>query len=374
MKSMLILEDGSLFEGNSIGVAGEKMGEVVLNTSVVGYQESMTDPANAGKILIFTYPLIGNYGVAKKFFESRRSFVNAVIIKEESRMFSNWQAEDSFNNFLKKEKVVAISEVDTRTLAVRIRNGGQMLGILSTKGAKKDVLLKKLNEYKQSLINEATTEKQFYNFLYLKNDFIKLVSTKKIKEINGKSGPKIAILDIGILNSFIKQLRNSGCNILLLPYNTNADKILELKPDGLVIPNGPEEDKAIPGIVTTVQKLLGKIPMMGISTGHELIYLALGGKLQKLKVGHHGSNYPVKSPSSYKGHITVQNHSFIADEDSLKGRDDIKITLRHVNDNSIEEMESKKLKFISTQYYPVSPGSDEVNTAFKKFLNIIKGS
>jgi len=363
MRGILVLEDGSYFEGVPIGVAGERIGEVVLNTAVVGYQEIMTDPANAGKILVFTYPLIGNYGVAKKFYESGRCWIETLVIKEESKMYSNWQAEDSFNNFLKKEHLVAISEVDTRTLAVKIRDRGQMLGIVSTvvpldrKEAKINDLLKKIKDYKKEM----------------RKDFIRNISVKRITEIKGNpSGPKIVILDLGILNSFLKQLKSLGCNITLLPYNTDADKILGLNPDGLIISSGPEEDEAISKIVGLVKRLVGKIPLLGISLGHEIICLALGGRLRKLKVGHHGINYPVKSPSSYKGDITVQNHSFIVDEESIKGRNDINITLRNVNDDSIEEMESSPLRFISTQYYPVSPGFDEVNGVFKRFLELIK--
>lgn len=357
MRGILMLEDGSYFEGISIGEAGERIGEVVLNTAVVGYQEIMTDPANAGKILVFTYPLIGNYGVAKKFYESRRCWIEALIIKEESKIHSNWQAEDSFNNFLKEERLIAISEVDTRTLAVKIRDSGQMVGIVSSKEAKIGNLLKKLKEDKKDI----------------RRDFIKNISVKKITEIKGNtSGPKIAILDLGVLNSFVEQLKTLGCDLTLLPYNTDADKILELNLDGLIISNGPEEDEAISGIVEVVKKLIGKIPLLGISLGHEIISLALGGRLRKLKLGHRGVNYPVKSPSSYKGDITVQNHSFVVDEESIKGRDDINITLRNVNDDSIEEMESGPLKFISTQYYPVSPGFDEVNGVFKRFLELIK--
>ena len=356
MRGILVLDDGSYFEGISIGTAGERMGEVVLNTGVVGYQEVMTDPANAGKILVFTYPLVGNYGVARKFSESRRCWLQAVIVKEESKMYSNWQAEDTFNNFLEKERLVGISEVDTRTLAVKIRDSGEMLGIVSSREANISYLLEKLKGHKRDI----------------KNDFIRKISIKKITEIgDNPSGPKIAVIDLGFLNSFLKQLKSLGCNLTLLPYNTGAEQILGLNPDGLIISNGPEEDEAISKIVEVVRKLVGKIPLLGISLGHEIICLALGGRLKKLKVGHRGVNYPVKSPPSYKGDITVQNHSFVVDEDLIKGRDDIKITLRNVNDNSIEEMESIPLRFISTQYYPVSPGFDEVNEVFKRFLKMI---
>jgi carbamoyl-phosphate synthase, small subunit len=354
MKAKLVLEDGSVFDGISVGAEGEKIGEVMINTAVVGYQEMATDPTNAGKILVLTYPLIGNYGVAKKFNESRKCWISGLIIKESSRIQSNWQSEGPLEGFLKKEDVVTISDVDTRTLATTIRDKGEMLGIVSTKSSTNDELLKKLKDHKRNRLEE-----------------IKNISVKRPTEIKGKpSGANIAVLDLGMKNSFIKQLATLGCNITLLPYNTKAKDILALKPDGLIVSNGPENDAAIPGIAITVGELLGKIPMMGIATGHEIIGLALVGKLTKMKIGHHGSNYPIKPPDSFKGEITVQNHSYIIDESSIKSKKNVTITMRNVNDNSIEELESKQLKFISTQYNPVSPGFDEVNGAFIRFLKI----
>ena len=357
MKATLVLEDGSTFQGVSIGVSGERIGELILYTGVVGYQEVLTDPANAGKIVVFTYPLIGNYGIAKKFYESGKAWPEAVVIKEKSRMYSNWQAEESFDDFLKKEDLVAASEVDTRTLAVKIRDDGQMLGIISTKEIKPAKLLKKLKDYKKKP----------------DLDFIRKISVKKITKIKeGSQGLKIAILDLGMPKSFIKQLETLGCNLTLLPYNTDKNTILKLNPDGLIISSGPEEDKTILGIVGEVKQLVGKIPILGISTGHQILSLALGGRLEKMKLGHHGVNYPVKSAFSHKGDITVQNHSFVVDEESIKDKNDVEITLRNVNDNSIEEMESSRLKFISTQYYPASPGFNEVNDVFRRFLNQVR--
>ncbi|MFA5085076.1 MAG: carbamoyl phosphate synthase small subunit, partial [Candidatus Omnitrophota bacterium] len=253
MKAKLVLEDGSVFEGISVGAEGEKIGEVVLNTAVVGYQEMVTDPTNAGKILVLTYPLIGNYGVAKKFNESGKCRISGLIIKESSRTYSNWQAEGPFEGLLKKEDVVTISDIDTRTLAIAIRDKGEMLGIVSTKDSTIDKLLKKLGNYDRHALES-----------------IRDISVKKpVKVKDSPSGANIAVLDLGIKNSFIKQLSTLGCDITLLPYNTKAKDILALKPDGLIISNGPENDPAIPEIVNTVKESLGKIPMMGIATGHE---------------------------------------------------------------------------------------------------------
>jgi carbamoyl-phosphate synthase small subunit len=368
MEVKLVLEDGSCFKGTSIFGVGEKIGEIILNTAVVGYQELLTDPSNAGKILVLTYPLIGNYGTSSKFNESKKSYVEALVVKELSRIYSNWQAEDSLANFLKKQKTFAVEGIDTRTLAVKIREKGEMFGIVSTKEKNENKLLKRL---KKAVKNK-------------KKNFIKDISAKKTTKVrDNASGKKIAVLDLGMTSGFLKQLKTLGCSVTFLPFDTSAEKILKANYKGLIISNGPEDDKAIPKVVKTVKKLLGKIPVLGISTGHEVIALALGGKLKKMKLGHHGVNYPVlpapmshrdkqagKPPNSFKGEITVQNHSFVVDEDSIKDRKDIEITLKNVNDNSIEEMESKKLKFISTQYYPASPGFDEVNPVFKRFMKL----
>ncbi len=357
MPAILVLEDGSLFPGVSVAAEGERVGEVAFDTAVVGYEGMVTDPSNAGKILVLTYPLIGNYGIANKFLESQRCFVGALAIKEKSRIFSNWQAEDSLESFMKKENAIVISGIDTRTLAVKIRDKGEMLGMVSTMGSDKAALMKRLKEHK----------KRF------KKDHIRLISVKKATRLEGAcGGPRIAIIELGILNGFVRQLKSLKCDITLLPYNTSADMILGSKFDGLIISNGPEADAALPGVVKTVKGVLGKLPVLGISLGHEIICLALGGKISRMKVGHHGVNYPVKFPSSYKGVITVQNHSYVVDEKSLKGKRSVKITSRNINDNTVEGMESARLKFISTQYYPLSPGFDEVSEVFKRFVAITR--
>ena len=356
MSAILLLEDGTSFEGISLGVSGESIGEVVLYTGVVGYQEMMTDPTNAGKILAFTYPLIGNYGIAERFNESRRCWIAGLIVKEQSRIRSNWEATEALPGFLKEQGLVAAGEVDTRTLTVKIRDDGQMLGILSTQGKRKAELMEKLKESRKSP----------------RRDFICQISVDQIFEFKGTgSGPRIAVLDLGVCNSFLEQIKALGCQILLLPYHVDADEILSLKADGVVISNGPEEDQALPRVTETVRGLVGKVPLLGISTGHEIISLALRGKLKRMKVGHHGANYPVVPPSSCKGDITFQNHSFVVDEETIKGRSDLQVTLRNLNDGSIEELQSSPLRFISTQYYPISPGAGEVHEVFRRFLAVL---
>ncbi len=357
MKGYLVLEDGTVFEGVSAGVEGERIGDVVLNTAVVGYQEMMTDPANAGKILVPTYPLIGNYGVAEKFSESPRCWIHGLAVKELSSVTSNWQAEDSLRNFIVEREVLALDEIDTRTLAVTIRDKGEMRAIMATGDNDPKTLLKKLKDTQQA-----------------PPAFIKEISvTKPTEVVASEERPRIAVIDLGIPRSFIRQLDTLGCTVTLLPYNTKAEKILKsYKPDGLIISSGPENDEALPAVVEQVKKLLGKLPILGISTGHEIIARVLGAVITKMKVGHHGVNYPVKKPDSFKGYITVQNHSYVVDESSLEKNDDVAITLRNVNDDSIEELQSGTLNFISTQYYPASPGNGEVNEVFENFFKRIE--
>ena len=356
MKAVLVLEDGSSIEGISIAQTGEKIGQVVLNTAVVGYQEMITDPSNAGKILVLTYPLIGNYGAAAKFYESKKCWLAGLVIKESSRISSNWQSEMSFEDFIKKEGVLGIMDADTRTLATTIRDKGEMFGIISTENSSTADLVSKIKEFKKK--NPPS--------------HIKDISVKKPTVIGSfPGGPKIAVLDMGMLNSFTKQLNNLGCNVTLVPYATDAREILAMRPDGVIISNGPEEDENIHKITDTVKALLGKIPMMGISSGHEILGLALGADRKSMAIGHHGVNYPIKGNNSYKGEITVQNHSYILDDAAIKSRKDVSVTMRNVNDNTIEEMESKSMKFISVQYYPSSPGFDEPNGAFLRFLKML---
>ncbi|MCM8760982.1 MAG: hypothetical protein NC933_02440, partial [Candidatus Omnitrophica bacterium] len=269
---------------------------------------------------------------------------------------SNWQAEGSLCDFIKEEKVTAISEGDTRTLAITIRDKGEMFGAISTTDLKKESLLKKLSQQKTN-----------------GKDFIKAISVKHPTPLKtGSSGPTIAVLDLGMLNSFIHQLKILNCNVTLLPDGTSASDILSMRVDGLIISNGPENDISLPKVADTVKTVLGKIPMLGIATGHQVIGMAMGCKLRKLKIGHHGVNYPVRPAASFKGEITAQNHSYVIDENSLKNNKSVAITLRNVNDDTIEAMESKTLKFMSVQYNPASPGFEEINEVFPRFLSMAK--
>jgi carbamoyl-phosphate synthase small subunit len=357
MKATLTLEDGSSFSGEAPGVSGEKCGEVILNTAVIGYQEMLTDPANAGKILALTYPLIGNYGVAPKFNESNRCLLSGLAIKEKSRIYSNWQARASFDKFIKDQGLLVISEIDTRTLAVHLRDKGEMLGIISTLNQDTQKLLSRIESFKKKNVK----------------DYISKISVRKPTLLGKvKSKYRIAVLDLGITASVIRQLETLGLSVYVFPYNTKPEEILSIKPAGLIISNGPEADVVVKEVVNNIKNLVKKVPLLGISTGHQILASALGAKIKKMPLGHRGLNYPMSKPDSYKSEITVQNHSYVVDAASLKNIKGIKITGYNLNDSSVEEMESKSLKLIGAQYYPVSPGFNEVNDVFKRFLKMIK--
>jgi carbamoyl-phosphate synthase small subunit len=355
MKAILMLEDGKSFIGEALG-SGESIGRLALNTAVVGYQEMLTDPANAGKILALTYPLIGNYGCAPKFNESSRVWAEGLVIKEKTRLTSNWQAQQSFDDFVKERKLPLICGIDTRALAVHLRQKGEIYGAISTQcGSAKELLAKiaaREKEKKESRLPE--------------------VGLKKPLHCGRAGGKKIAVLDLGLTKSILAQLEKLGLNITVVPYYTSAAEILRAKPKGLVISGGPEQDPGLGEVIERIKPIIGKIPLLGISTGHQVVALALGVKLARMRLGHRGVNYPLQRPDSYKGEITSQNHGWCVDADSLAKIKAVKITSYNLNDRSVEEMESKKLKILGAQYLPVSPGLGEVNALFKRFVKMME--
>lgn len=356
MRAILMLEDGKSFIGQGVGVSGEKIGEVIMNTAVVGYQEMITDPANAGKILVLTYPLIGNYGCAPKFNESKGVWLAGLVIKESSRIYSNWQAKQSFDNFVKENGLLVLAGVDTRTLAVHLRQKGESLGIISTANFEAKDLLSKINDFKKKKQESVLPKVSLSRPQYLGN--------KKAKK-------RIAVLDLGLTQSILRQLETLGLNIRVLPYNTKPQEILKLRTHGLIISSGPEEDEGLKEVILNIKELIGKMPILGISTGHQVLAQALGAKINRLKLGHHGVNYPLTQPTSFKGEVTTQNHSYVVDTESLGKIKAVKITAYNLNDRSVEEIESKKLKLLGVQYIPASPGFNEVNNVFKRFIKLM---
>lgn len=350
-----MLEDGQSFKGETLGSGAEACGELIFNTAVVGYQEMLTDPANAGKILVLTYPLIGNYGCAEKFNESKKVWCAGLVIKEQTRISSNWQAQKSFDSFVKEQNLSVITGVDTRTLAVHLRQKGEMAGIISKNNSGPKELTAKIESWRKNRGASLLPE----------------ISVSKPHTAAAKKGAKrVAVLDLGLTKSILRQLEILGLSVSILPYNSRPKEILSLKAQGLIISGGPEEDSGLEEVIANVKNILGRLPLLGIATGCQVIARALGAKTEKMKLGHHGVNYPVYNPASYKGEITVQNHSHVINTDSLNKIKAVKITAYNLNDRSIEEIESRKLKILGLQYNPVSPGFSEVNGAFKKFAKM----
>ncbi|HNW38814.1 MAG TPA: glutamine-hydrolyzing carbamoyl-phosphate synthase small subunit [Candidatus Omnitrophota bacterium] len=354
MKAILFLEDGKSFIGES-DFSTEDLGEVILNTAVVGYQEMITDPANAGKILVFTYPLIGNYGCAPKFSESGKIWVSGLVMKEKSKIYSNWQAKSSLDDFLKAHKKTAIYNLDTRTLTVHLREKGPLTGIISTLEFDPQKLADKIKKFKQQPIKTWLPE----------------VSVQKIHSLGKTKGKKIAVLDLGATCGLISQLEALGFSLKVFPYNASAKQILAAKPKGLVLSSGPENDCGLEAVAQNIKPLIGKLPIFGAATGCQVLAMAAGAQLLRLKLGHRGANYPIARPGTFKGEITVQNHEYVIDNNSLRKIKEIKVTAYNLNDHTIEEIESKKLKIVAVAYNPVSAGFNQVNSILIKFSKLL---
>lgn len=356
MEAILALEDGKIFRGKSFGSTGERYGEVVFNTSMTGYQEILTDPSYKGQIVTMTYSLIGNYGINQEDVESRLPFVEGFVVKEYSKISSNWRAQASLNDYLKENNILGIEAVDTRALTLHIREAGAMKAVLSTEDLDQNSLVKKAKA-SGGLVGQ---------------DLVKDVTVSKFYEWNKTGKYKVVVLDCGVKFSILRKLAACGCRVIVVPAKTTAQEILEMKPNGILLSNGPGDPAPVTYVVKTTQELMGKIPIFGICLGHQMLGLALGGKTYKLKFGHHGGNHPVKDLKTGNVSITVQNHGFCVDIDSLNKKD-IEITHINLNDQTLEGMRHKRLPIFSVQFHPeASPGPHDAEYLFDKFIEMMK--
>ncbi len=370
MKAWLALEDGLVFEGEGFGAEGEIYGEVVFNTSLTGYQEILTDPSYKGQIVVMTNPHIGNYGINAQDEESLQPWVEGFVVRELSPVVSNYRSEETLHDYLKRHGRIGIQGVDTRKLVKHLRDHGAQKGIISTAEGDPKKLVKKAQD-SPSIVGI---------------DLVKEVTCKKPYEFKGKSHPdfgwgepgpsqkrwKIVALDCGIKFNILRKLDQHGFDVTVVPASTTAKQILDYKPEGLFLSNGPGDPAAVTYVIETVRSLVGKLPIFGICLGHQMVGLALGGTTSKLKFGHRGGNHPVMDLKTKKIEITSQNHGFIVDLESLP-KDDVELTHINLNDKTLEGLSHKKVPLFSVQHHPEnSPGPHDSDYLFKRFHEMIE--
>jgi len=351
VKIQLILENGAVFYGNAFGYVKETVGEVVFNTGVVGYQEILTDPTYAGKIVCMTYPLIGNYGINLEDMESKGTKIAGLIVRGKCDYPNNWRMEMDLDGYLKQNKVLGMEGIDTRALTRILRDSGTMKGIITAR----------VDSLTPSQISQKFST-------YSGKNIVEEVTTKEKYIIDGR-GLHLAVIDMGIKNSMLKAFQKRGCKLSVFPAFASAEEILESNPDGIFISNGPGDPKNIPSIIETVKGLIGKKPVVGVCTGHQIIAIALGCTVDKMKFGHHGGNHSVKNMDTGRCYITSQGHEFVV----TKCTEDVEANWINVNDKTIEGIRHKALPVASVQFHPEScPGPVDTDFIFDNFLKIIE--
>lgn len=352
MKASLILENGMVFEGSAFGDLTSKVGEVVFNTGMTGYQEILTDPSYYGQIVTMTYPLIGNYGINLDDLESETPKVSGFVVREKCEASSNFRSEFELNDYLKMHKIIGIEGIDTRALTKVLRSGGTMKGIITTESLSDSHLKHYFDGYDNSkAVYQVTTQKKY------------------TLPAQNSTAPSVAIMDFGVKNSIIKYFRENDSNITVYPAHTRAEEILEASPDMIFLSNGPGDPSDLSEIIEEVKKIIGVKPITGICLGHQLLALALGGKTEKLKFGHRGCNHPVKDLEINRVVITSQNHGYYVSQMP----EDMHITHMSLNDGTVEGMRHKTLPIFSVQYHPeASPGPTDSLYLFQTFLNLAK--
>jgi carbamoyl-phosphate synthase small subunit len=349
MKGKLILENGVELEGKCFGYLKKSFGEVVFNTGMTGYQEILTDPSYYGQIVVMTYPLIGNYGVNFDDIQSESAKVKGFVVRELCDKPSNWRNEMSLNAYLKEEKIIGIQGIDTRYLTKLIRNSGTMKGIIVT--------------------GENTIDLAEYFKKNPVEDAVKKITRKKILRIDG-SGKKVTILDLGTKTNIVNSFKKRNCMVTILPAFSTIGEIMDTDPDCLFLSNGPGDPKDLTEVIENVKGIIGKMPVIGICLGHQLIALACGADTEKMKYGHRGSNHPVKNLLTEKVTITSQNHGYVVKKDTIP--EDFEVTHINMNDFTVEGIRNMDKKLMSVQFHPEAcPGPHESNYIFDDFLSIV---
>ena len=354
MKAFLILEDGHVFTGRSIGSTREAVSEIVFNTSMTGYLEVLTDPSYAGQAVVMTYPLIGNYGICYEDMESERPWVDGFIVRELSRMPSNFRSEDTIQNFLEKNDIPGICGIDTRALTKILRESGTMNGMITTdENYNMDEVMKKLKAYSTG-------------------DEVSKVSCREKKVLPG-DGYKVALLDLGAKKNIARSLNERGCEVTIYPFSTTAEEIIASRPDGIMLSNGPGDPKACVQVIKEIRKLYEtEIPIFAICLGHQLMALATGADTFKLKYGHRGGNHPVKDMETGRVYISSQNHGYAVDPESLDPQVAVP-AFTNVNDGTNEGLKYVGKNIFTVQYHPEAcPGPQDSSYLFDRFLKMME--
>ncbi|MHB1701844.1 MAG: glutamine-hydrolyzing carbamoyl-phosphate synthase small subunit [Acidobacteriaceae bacterium] len=376
MQALLALEDGRIFRGKGYGAKAECYGEVVFNTSLSGYQEIFTDPSYSGQIVVLTNPQIGNYGTNVADNEATRPFIEGLVTREFSPVSSNWRSTQVADEYLERYNVPVIDDIDTRALVRHLRTHGVMRGVISSLETDPDVLVEKARAVRKmdgtdlaSVVSTKTRYEWDANDLRNQNDD-PLLSAMPAQD---PAAPPLHVVayDFGIKHNILRMLTRENCRVTVVPAQTSASDVLELKPDGVFLSNGPGDPEPVGYAQENIRKLMGKAPIFGICLGHQLIGLALGGKTYKMKFGHHGGNHPVQDTRNGKVQITAHNHNFAVDPDSVK-QSEVELTHIDLNDNTLEGLRHKSLPLFSVQYHPeAGPGPHDSQYLFRDFKKMM---
>lgn len=356
MKAFLILEDGNVFEGKSIGSTKEIISEIVFNTSMTGYLEVLTDPSYAGQSVVMTYPLIGNYGVCFEDMEAERPWQSGFIVREIAKRPSNFRSEESIGKFLVDNDITGIEGIDTRALTKILREKGTMKGMITTdENYDKEACIKRIKAWSMGhvVLDVTCKEKMFYP----------------------GDGYKVAVVDLGVKNNIVKSLQKRGCQVTVYPAETPAEEILADKPDGIMLTNGPGDPKDNVKTIAEIKKLFDtNIPIFAICLGHQLLALANGADTKKMKYGHRGSNHPVKDLKTGKVYISTQNHGYVVCEESLD-RDIAEVSFINVNDGTVEGVHYLGKNVQTVQFHPEAcAGPLDTGYLFDEFMNMMEVS
>jgi carbamoyl-phosphate synthase small subunit len=368
--AILALEDGTVFEGRSFGAHAERSGEVVFNTSLTGYQEIFTDPSYSGQIVVFTNPQIGNYGTSVDDNESAKPYIEGLVVREFSRVTSNWRSDEDARPFLVKHAIPVVSGLDTRALVRHLRSRGTMRGVLSAVESSGEILVQRAREIPSMAgLDLASRVSTPHRYEWMKT--VEPCSPSEVLAHTGELKHHVVAYDYGIKHNILRRLVYAGCRVTVVPSLTSAEDVLALKPDGVFLSNGPGDPEPLEKQVGHIRNLIGKTPVFGICLGHQLMGLALGGKTFKLKFGHRGGNHPVLNHLTGKVEITSHNHGFAVDPDSLKDSD-IEITHINLNDQTLEGFRHRREPAFCVQYHPeAAPGPHDSHYLFGDFVKMM---